>query len=298
MQHIPVLLSESLKGLSLSPGSTFIDATLGLGGHSLAICKELGGRVSIYGFDEDSDALTHAEAILKKAGCFTKTFNKNFRTIKETLKESGVANVDGVLFDLGVSSYQIDESGRGFTFRKNEPLKMTLGKNSKNYIFNALDVVNEWEEESIANVIFAYGEEKYSRRIASAIIDAREKKPIKTTGDLAEIIGRAVPASYRHGRIHPATRTFQALRIVVNDELGALRVGLVGAWEVLRLGGRLAVISFHSLEDREVKQFMKLKSSLSEGLLINKKPIEAGEEELKGNTRARSAKLRIIEKIK
>jgi 16S rRNA (cytosine1402-N4)-methyltransferase len=298
MEHIPVLLSESLKGLSLSKGATFIDATLGLGGHSLAICKELAGKVAIYGFDEDRDALMHAEGVLRKAGCETKTFNKNFRTIKETLGESKVADVDGVLFDLGVSSYQIDESGRGFTFKKDEPLKMTLGKNKKNYVFNALDVVNEWEEESIANVIFAYGEEKYSRRIARAIVEKRLEKPIKTTGELAEVIKNAVPASYRHGRIHPATRTFQAFRIVVNDELGALREGLQGAWQVLRPGGRLAVISFHSLEDREVKQFMKLKGSLKEGLLINKKPIEASDEELKNNKRARSAKLRIIEKIR
>ncbi len=296
MKHTTVLLRESILGLNLQSGSSFVDATLGMGGHSAAVCKELAGEVTIYGFDNDSDALAHAKEVLEAAGCTPKLFNENFRKVNEVLIKNGVEGVEGVLFDLGVSSYQIDDSGRGFTFKKDEPLSMTMGRDPKAYPFTAEDVVNEWEEESIANVIYAYGEERYARRIAKGIVDARKVAPITTTQALVEIISRSVPANYRHGKIHPATRTFQALRIVVNDELGALREGLEAAWQILHPGGRIAAISFHSLEDREVKQFMRKKIDDGEGKGITKKPIIPSSEETKDNPRARSAKLRIIEK--
>ncbi len=296
MKHETVLLRESILGLNLKSGARFVDATLGMGGHSAEVCRELNGNVSIYGFDNDTDALAHAKKILEKAGCTPTLFHDNFRNVDDVLTKNGVDAVEGVLFDLGVSSYQIDDSGRGFTFKKDEPLAMTMNKEKDKHVFTAMDVVNEWEEESIANIIFAYGEERYSRRIAKAIVAARKKAPIVTTFDLVDVISSAVPAAYRHGKIHPATRTFQALRIVVNDELGALKQGLEAAWSILRPGGRIAAISFHSLEDREVKQFMKKKVDAGEGKGITKKPIVPELTETKGNPRARSAKLRIIEK--
>ncbi|PIZ85308.1 16S rRNA (cytosine(1402)-N(4))-methyltransferase [Candidatus Nomurabacteria bacterium CG_4_10_14_0_2_um_filter_33_9] len=216
---------------------------------------------------------------------------------------------DAIIFDLGLSSDQLENSGRGFSFMKDEPLLMTMKENPSLDDLTAIDIVNSWGEESLVDIIYGYGEERFSRRIAKGIIEARKKNNIKTTFDLVKIIGDSVPSAYKRQRIHFATRTFQALRIAVNDELGALKVGLEKGFEILKKparphdslgaggGGRMSVISFHSLEDRIVKRFFRDKKEKSEAILINKKPIIPKEEEIKNNGRSRSAKLRVLEKI-
>ena len=209
--------------------------------------------------------------------------------------------VDGIIFDLGLSSDQLENSGRGFSFMKDEPLLMQMKNSGKENPSledtTAKEVVNTWEEKSLADIIYGYGEERYSRRIAKAIVEARKSGEIKTTFDLVKIIESAVPAVYKRGRLHYATRTFQALRIAVNDELGVLKEGLEKGFNALKKGGRMSVISFHSLEDRITKKFFKELEKEKKAKLINKKPILAGDEELKNNPRSRSAKLRILEKI-
>ena len=201
------------------------------------------------------------------------------------------------MLDLGLSSDQFETSGRGFTFKNDEPLLMTFKKNPDQGDLTAYQIVNTWEEENIADVIYGYGEEKYSRRIAKAIVNYREKKAIEKTSELVEIISNSVPVFYKRGRIHPATRTFQALRIAVNDELNTLKRGLERGFARLASGGRIAVISFHSLEDRIVKNFNKEKEELEQARIITKKPIVPSEDEVRENPRSRSAKLRILEKI-
>ena len=360
MRHKPVLLQEILENLNLPKGGVYIDCNLGDGGHTQAVIESLGGDVTAMGFDLDQDAIKRATENITSSNAFSakttlKLFRKNFRTLKETLSEEGLIQnredgsiepfADAILFDLGISSYEIDESGRGFSFQKDEPLSMTFGKSKRTVVdgeesdheFTAYDIVNTWQEENIADIIYAYGEDKYSRRIAKAIVDKREafKKAvayesrdknkanediaagiggIQTTTELAEIIKGAYPAFARFGKTNPATRTFQALRIAVNDELRALQDALPQALEVLKPGGRLLVISFHSLEDRIVKQFFKEKSGEERGeedliyggfkpaqeaeiRMITKKPITPSEAEIKENPRSRSSKLRIVEKL-
>ncbi len=376
MRHKPVLLQEILENLKLPKGGVYIDCNLGDGGHTQAVIETLDGDVTAIGFDLDQDAIKRATENIASSNAFSakttlKLFRKNFRTLKETLSKEGLLKskegasgedgsvepfADAILFDLGISSYEIDESGRGFSFQKDEPLSMTFGKSKRtagnapvtdsgdgaqeseiDHEFTAYDIVNTWQEENIAGIIYAYGEDKYSRRIAKAIVDKREalKKAvayesrdknkanediaagiggIQTTTELAEIIKGAYPAFARFGKTNPATRTFQALRIAVNDELRALQDALPQALEVLKPGGRLLVISFHSLEDRIVKQFFKEKSGEERGeedliyggfkpaqeaeiRMISKKPITPSEAEIKENPRSRSSKLRIVEKL-
>lgn len=298
--HKSVLLHEVM--VSLVSKSTddskavpwYVDGTLGGAGHAIAIANASGGRVNIIGLDRDPEAIKRASGTLTGKARRIILECENFRNIDEVLARHKIAKVDMVLFDLGLSSDELQDSGRGFSFQKDEPLLMTLGDPSK-YAFTARDILNDWKEEDIANVIFAYGEEKYARRIAGAIVNYRIKKRIETTNELSLIVRQAVPSFYRHKRINPATKTFQALRIAVNDELKALEEGLVKSYGHLNIGGRLGVIAFHSLEDRIVKNFMRTEESRG-AKLISRRAVKPTDREIAENPRSRSAKLRVIEK--
>ncbi len=296
--HRPVLLKEIISGLDLKPGDTVLDGTLGGGGHSLAICQEIGESGNIVALDADKDAIEKSQRKFIDNKCQIKFFQTNFRNLDNALEVLGIKNLDKALFDLGLSSDQLETSGRGFSFLRDEPLLMTFKKENEESSLTAREIVNSWSEESLADIIYGYGGEKYARRIARAIAQNRNVKPVETTNQLVGIIESAVPFLYKRRKIHFATKTFQALRITVNDEIGALREGLEKAWHVLRVGGRIAVISFHELEDRAVKKFFKNKSIEHECLILTKKPITASDAELKDNTRSRSAKLRIAQKLK
>jgi 16S rRNA (cytosine1402-N4)-methyltransferase len=296
MIHKTVLLNESIDNLNLTPGKVYFDGTLGGAGHSAKVCSEFGGKVKVIGTDRDSTAIAHAEDKLSKLGCAYHLALSDYKNIDTVLKNLNVEKVDAILIDLGLSSDQLDVSGRGFTFKNNEPIYMTFATDTEN-IVTAQTILNSWGEETIADILYAYADERYSRKIAKAIVRAREEKEIKTTHDLVSIIEHAVPPGYRRGKIHFATKTFQALRIAVNDEITALKEGMYKGWELLNTGGRMAIISFHSVEDREVKNFFRDKAKEKVGRLINKKPIVASATEVKENPRSRSAKLRVIEKI-
>ncbi|WP_294586462.1 16S rRNA (cytosine(1402)-N(4))-methyltransferase RsmH [uncultured Ruminococcus sp.] len=303
--HIPVLLSETIESLDIKPDGIYVDCTTGFAGHSSEIAKRLTtGR--LIGFDRDPDAVKAAEEKLKD---YPHTLiNRKFSTFDESLDEIGVGKVDGVLMDLGVSSYQLDTAERGFSYHNDAPLDMRMSGEG----LSAKDVVNGYDYQSLARIIFEYGEEKFSRSIASKIVKYREQKPIETTMELAEIIKSAVPQKARREK-NPCKKTFQAIRIEVNKELEHLNIALDKAFDCLNVGGRLCIITFHSLEDRLVKQrfqsFCKgcicppdfpqcICGRTPRGKLVNRKPIEAGEKELADNNRSRSAKLRVIEKIK
>jgi 16S rRNA (cytosine1402-N4)-methyltransferase len=273
----------------------YLDGTIGGCGHALAIASALNGRVNIIGLDNDPEAIARAEKILKGQAKQIILERENFRNLDKVLDKHHIQEINMILFDLGISSDELERSGRGFSFQKDEPLLMTMGDPAR-HLFTAKNIVNNWNEEDIANVMFGYGEERFARRIARAIVGYRAKKTIETSGELAEIVKGAVPAFYRRAKTHPATKTFQALRIAVNDELGALKEGLEKGYKKLASGGKMAVISFHSLEDRIVKDFYKEKARIA-GAIITKKPIKASVEEIAGNPRSRSAKLRVIQKI-
>jgi 16S rRNA (cytosine1402-N4)-methyltransferase len=290
--HRSVLLLEAVESLAIQKDDVVVDATLGGAGHAKEMTSRLGENGVFIGFDADEDAIGRAKIALKDSKAPMHLIHANFRHMRAELEKIGVTRVDKVLFDLGWSGFQLT-AGRGFSFLSDEPLSMAYDKDQS---LSAYIVVNEWQEESLADVIFGWGEERYSRRIASAIVAARERSPIRTAKELADIIKAAVPASARYGRMHPATKTFQALRIAVNDELGALEESLRNTWQILEEGGRMAVISFHSLEDRIVKQRFVSLEEKGEGTRVTRKPIVPSAEELSDNPRARSAKLRIIEK--
>ena len=292
--HIPVLKEETVDGLSIRDDSTVVDCTLGGGGHAEAILTRLGARGVYLGIDADPKAVEAAER-LRTHQADVRFVNANFSDLRAVLDQEELVHADALLADLGWRSDQFEEGGKGFSFAADEPLLMTYG-NPETYVFTATDIVNDWEETSIADVIYGYGEERFARRIARAIVEAREERPIETARELAEIVISAVPGPMRHGRIHPATKTFQALRIAVNDELGVLRNLLKDSMDILAPSGRMAIISFHSLEDRIVKQFFQEAARSGVARLVTKKPITASREELLANPRARSAKLRIIEK--
>lgn len=283
--HRTVLLKETIDGLNLKPDAVVLDATFGGGGHSMEILRRF-LKAKVIALDQDKNAWRENDNRIS-------FHNKNFCNLDKVLKSE---KVDGVIFDLGLSSDQLENSGRGFSFMKEEPLLMTMKENPSPEDIVAEDIVNTWEEKNLADIIYGYGEERYARRIARKIVEARQKAKIKTTFDLVKIISDAVPAAYRRGRLHFATRTFQAIRIAVNDELQVLQTGLEKGFEALKEGGRMAVISFHSLEDRIVKKFYKKLRKENKAILINKKPITASKEEIKNNPRARSSKLRILEK--
>ena len=295
MIHKTVLLNESIENLHLKPGAIYFDGTLGGAGHSSKVCSDFGGTVRIIATDRDMLAIKNAEEKLLKFGCKADLVPSDYRNLDTVLTNLGVKKVDGILFDLGLSSDQLDASGRGFTFRNDEPLLMTFSEDKQKV--DAQVILNNWSEETIADILYGYSDERYSRRIAKAIVQARLVKPIQTTFQLVEIIRGSVPAGYQRGKTHFATKTFQALRIAVNDEITALKEGMAKGWEFLKIGGRMAVISFHSVEDREVKNFFRSKVKNLEGKLINKKPIISSDEEVRENPRSRSAKLRVIEKI-
>ncbi len=302
--HVPVLLQETIDGLAVKADGVYIDGTCGGGGHSEQIARSLSsGR--LLGIDRDPDAVNAASERLSKYNA--KVVHGNYSDIAEIAAAEGISSADGILLDLGVSSYQLDTAERGFSYKLDAPLDMRMSKEGE----TAAELVNSLPEEELSRILFEYGEEKFSRKIAAGIVSQRNIRPITTTGELAEIIGSAVPAKFKREK-NPCKKTFQALRIAVNCEFEHLDKGLDSAFELLKSGGRLCVITFHSLEDRIVKQrfasFCKgcicppdfpqcVCGRTPRGKLINKKPIEASEQELAVNNRSRSAKLRIIEKL-
>ena len=289
--HEPVLLVETVTLLDPARGGLFVDCTVGLGGHSRALLQA--GADRVIGLDRDVDALQHAAATLASFGDRVELVHADYRELDRVLDERGIAAVDGTLADLGVSSMQFDTEGRGFSFRRDEPLDMRMDRTQGP---TAADLIAGAEERELADVIFQYGEERFSRRIARALVMARSERPVETTGQLAQIVRRAVP-SRGYQRIDPATRTFQALRIWVNRELEGLEQFLTAAVRRLGAGARLAVISFHSLEDRIVKHaFRALQQGEAALRVLTKRPIAPGDEEVARNPRARSAKLRAIER--
>lgn len=293
--HISVLLHESIKGLELKDGDVVFDGTFGGGGHTRAMLA-LGKDIKVIATDLDSDAIKNGQELVAEYPGQLILENDTFANIASILEKHNIAGVDKVLLDLGWSSNQLEYGGRGLSFLKDEPLLMTLKNEITESDVTAELIVNEWSEGTIADILFGFGEERYARRIARVICEVRQVKPIKTTHELVEIISRAVPPNYRFGKIHPATRTFQALRIAVNTELETLERALSETWKVLRPEGRMVVISFHSLEDRIVKRFFREVAAETESTILTKKPIIAGQDETSANPRARSAKLRIIKK--
>lgn len=293
--HTPVLMQEVLDGLAVQASDVVVDATLGGAGHFSQLLSKLGADGLIVGIDADSEAVSRARAAYaadrRPDRPTTHLVNDNFRNLTRILDRLGVATVDKTFFDLGWSGYQI-ASPRGFSFQNNEPLLMNYGAESE----TAADIVNSATETELADIIFTYGEERFARKIAKEIVDARRRERILTTGQLVAAITAGVPRSYREGKSHPATKTFQALRIAANDELGALTEGLTAALARTSPGGRVAVISFHSLEDRIVKNFFRAALERGEGSLVEKKPIAPSRAEVLANRRARSAKLRIFER--
>ncbi|WP_163858206.1 16S rRNA (cytosine(1402)-N(4))-methyltransferase RsmH [Paenibacillus elgii] len=313
--HVTVLKQEAVEGLHIQPDGVYVDCTLGGAGHSFEMASRLGPEGLLIAFDQDDAALANARERLAPVMDRVKLVRSNFRYLERELAQvpralrDGRPQVDGILFDLGVSSPQLDEADRGFSYNHDAELDMRMDRTAP---LTARDIVNEWSEQEIAKILFEYGEEKFSRRIAATIAAARAKAPIETTGQLVDLIKESIPAAARRSGPHPAKRSFQALRIAVNDELGAFEDALEQTIRCLAPEGRAAVITFHSLEDRICKQtFAKYVAKCtcppdfpmcvcgSAGIvkLVNRKPIEAGAEELEANPRARSAKLRIAEKL-
>jgi 16S rRNA (cytosine1402-N4)-methyltransferase len=288
--HVPVMRAEVLEALEPGRGGVFVDGTVGLGGHSAALLE--GGATRLVAIDRDADALAVARERLEQWGKRVDLVHGDYRRLHEVLDALGVTEVDGVLVDLGLSSFQLESEGRGFSFQRDDPLDMRMDRSAGP---TAAELIASAPERELADVIFRHGEERYSRRIARAIVSAREDEPIETTGRLAEIIRRAVPRR-GYSPIHPATRSFQALRIWVNGELEGLDRFVEDACSRLAPGGRLAVIAFHSLEDRIVKQTVRrLTDDKARGLRrLTKKALQAGEAEVEANPRARSAKLRAV----
>ncbi|OJI09130.1 MAG: 16S rRNA (cytosine(1402)-N(4))-methyltransferase [Candidatus Vogelbacteria bacterium CG10_big_fil_rev_8_21_14_0_10_49_38] len=293
--HVPVLLQSTIEQLNPEAGQILLDATLGLGGHARALAARLGPTGTLIGLEADGAILARARTNLEAAPARLILVQANFRSSAKILDEQGVRALDGALFDLGFNSRQLVDSGRGFSFQQDEPLLMTLSDQLGVETLTAAEIVNEWSEDNLADIIYAYGEEPASRKIATAIVAARAIRPIKTTFDLLSVFEAA--GLKRRGKIHPATKTFQALRIAVNDELGALKEGLVGVWSKLAPRGKLAVISFHSLEARIIKDFFRDKVAREEGFLVTKSVILPDRVEILANPRSRSAQLRVIKKI-
>lgn len=300
--HISVLLEESIKYLNLKSDSKIIDCTLGYGGHSSEILKRIPNGF-LYSFDQDKEAIKYSDERLKKIGTNYKIINSNFVNLKENINEE----VDGILYDLGVSSPQLDTDYRGFSFHSDARLDMRMNQDSK---LDAYKVVNEYSYEKLRDIFYKYGEEKFSNSIAKKIVEEREKKEIETTLELVEIIKSTVPDKYKREH-HPARKIFQAIRIEVNDELDVLKKSLTDALDLIKVGGRICVITFHSLEDKIVKDIFKENSTMDNSLkklpivpeeLLPKyklvKTLEPTEDEILNNKRARSAKLRVIERVR
>ena len=296
-KHVSVLLHESIDNLDLDPGKIFLDGTLGGGGHSALVAERFGNDIDIIGLDRDNEALKRSEERLRTLTTSFYPKQESFKNIDTVLTGLGIKHVDAILLDLGISSDQLDARGRGFSFQRDEPLDMSMTEGEE---FNAKAIVNEFDEKALELILRGFGEEKFAWRIAREIVNRRDPskggKPFETTFELVEAVRAATPAAYHRGKLHPATRTFQALRIAVNAELQALEEGLDKGFAALSIGGRFAIISFHSLEDRIVKNYFRDRISEGKARSITKKPITPSEEEVKQNPRSRSAKLRIIEK--
>jgi 16S rRNA (cytosine1402-N4)-methyltransferase len=289
------MLEEVTNSLNLKHGGVVVDGTVGLGGHSLEILKAISPGGRLIGIDADSDTLKIAQDALKDfSGSFT-LIKDNFRNIDRVLSKENIKEADAVVLDLGISSYQIENAARGFSIKHDSRLDMRMDRESR---LTAYEVINRYSEKDLSEIIEKYGEERFHNKIARYIAYARQKKPIETTQELALLIRRAVGYRYRNLRIDPATRTFQAIRIEVNDELCSLEEGLKSAIFWLKSGGRITVISFHSLEDRIVKNLFKGYSELGILKIITKKPLTPSRDEIFNNPRARSAKLRVAERIK
>ncbi len=309
--HITVLLDEAVDGLNIKNDGIYVDATLGGAGHSKKIAQQLSDGGILFAFDQDEKAIQHADQVLHdelEKGKVT-LVQDNFRNLKDTMNYFGVEKIDGILYDLGVSSPQLDEAERGFSYQQNAPLDMRMDTSQE---LTARDIVNDWSFNDLVRIFNRYGEEKFSKRIARVIEDRRQESAIETTFELVDCIKEGIPAATRRTGGHPAKRVFQALRIAVNDELGALESSLEQALDLLAVGGRISAISFHSLEDRMIKTIFKEYSQapqvpadmplLPDQLpqanykLVNRKAITPSEKEVAGNNRSRSAKLRIIER--
>lgn len=307
--HKSVLLKETVEGLHVKPDGIYVDGTLGGGGHSYEVCTRLGEKGSIIGIDQDEAAIEAASVRLKDFGGKVTIVRSNYCDMKSRLHELGVDKVDGIMLDLGVSSYQLDTAERGFSYREDAPLDMRMDRRQK---MTARDIVNNYSEMDICRVIRDYGEDKFAKNIARHIVRERGRKSIETTGELTEIIRHAIPMKYQKKSGHPAKRTFQAIRIELNRELEVLRDSLDDMIEILNSGGRLCVITFHSLEDRIVKQVFRKNENpctcpadfpvcvcgnISKGRVVTRKPVLPSEAEMEENSRSKSAKLRIFERV-
>ena len=306
-KHKSVLLNETIDGLNIKPDGIYVDGTLGGGGHAYEVCRRLGEKGSIIGIDQDAAAIEAASARLKDFGEKVTIVRSNYCDMKSKLHELGIDKVDGIVLDLGVSSYQLDTAERGFSYREDAPLDMRMDTRQK---MTARDIVNDYTEADLYRVIRDYGEDKFAKNIAKHIVQARAVKPVETTAELSEIIRASIPMKFQKKSGHPAKRTFQALRIELNRELDVLRDSLDDMIDLLNPGGRLCIITFHSLEDRIVKSAFRKNENpctcppdfpvcvcgkKSKGSIITKKPILPSEEELEYNSRSKSAKLRIFE---
>lgn len=308
--HTTVLLKETVDELNVRPDGMYVDCTLGGAGHSEYLVQQLSDQGRLICFDQDTTAIDNAKEKLAAYKDRVIFVHSNFRNLQSALAELGITEVDGILYDLGVSSPQLDNAERGFSYHQDAPLDMRMDQTAE---LTAFDVVNEWAYGDLVRIFYRYGEEKFSKQVARKIEEAREKAPIETTGQLVELIKDGIPAAARRKGGHPAKRIFQAIRIAVNDELGAAEESLQQALDLIKVNGRVSVITFHSLEDRLTKTLFKEVSSLPDlppGLpvipdhlqpkykLVTRKPILPSEEELEVNNRSRSAKLRVIEKMK
>ena len=306
--HKSVLLNETIDGLNIQPDGIYVDGTLGGGGHAYEVCRRLGDKGSIVGIDQDAAAIEAAGNRLKDFGEKVTIVRSNYCDMKSKLHELGIDKVDGIVLDLGVSSYQLDTAERGFSYREDAPLDMRMDTRQK---MTARDIVNDYEEMELYRVIRDYGEDKFAKNIAKHIVAARKVKPIETTGELTEIIRTSIPMKYQKKSGHPAKRTFQAIRIELNRELEVLKDSLDDMIDLLNPGGRLCIITFHSLEDRIVKSAFRKNENpctcpsdfpvcvcgkVSKGSILTRKPILPSEEEMEENSRAKSAKLRIFER--
>lgn len=307
-RHRSVLLEETIEGLHIKPDGIYVDGTLGGGGHAFEVCSRLGNKGIFVGVDQDAAAIEAAGQRLKGFGEKVRIVRSNYRDAKSQLQKLGIDKVDGIILDLGVSSYQLDTAERGFSYREDAPLDMRMDTRQ---VRTARDIVNEYSEMELFHVIRDYGEDRFAKNIAKHLVKRRKEKPVETTGELAEIIKGAIPMKYQKKSGHPAKRTFQAIRIELNRELEVLKDSLDDMIELLNPGGRLCIITFHSLEDRIVKSAFRRNENpctcppdfpvcvcgnVSKGRIVTKKPVLPGEREMEENSRSKSAKLRIFER--
>ncbi|MFG6330224.1 MAG: 16S rRNA (cytosine(1402)-N(4))-methyltransferase RsmH [Lachnospiraceae bacterium] len=307
-RHYSVLLKETVEQLAVRPDGIYVDGTLGGGGHAFEVCRRLSEKGHLYGFDQDAAAIEAAGNRLLAYGSRVTLIRSNYSRMREELKARGVCRADGILLDLGVSSYQLDEAERGFTYREDAPLDMRMDQRQEK---TAADIVNGYSEQELYRVLRDFGEERFAKNIAKHIVNTREKRPIRTTGELVEIIKAAIPLKIRMQKGHPAKQTFQAIRIELNQELDVLKDSLDDMIDLLNPGGRICIITFHSLEDRIVKNTFRRNENpctcpshfpvcvcgkISKGRVVTRKPMVPTDRELEENSRSKSAKLRVFER--